>query len=70
MKVTDQYVHLVEMVANARILAAHSDNKDVSHHAEKVKRLGSDMARDLGVTDRHFNDDTIKRYKQLSEGVR
>jgi hypothetical protein len=65
MKVTQQYVHLVEMVANARVLAAVADSRDLVESAENVKQLGTDMAEMLGVTKTNFDTDTIGRYMQL-----
>jgi hypothetical protein len=64
MKVTDQYAHLVEKVANARVLAALGDDS-ITSGALEVKRIGVEMAASLGVSKTDFDADTIARYFRL-----
>jgi hypothetical protein len=62
-----QYEILVEIVAQARLLSATSDNDEVSLNTHKIKPYGVNAAVALGYSDVKFKSDSIKRYQELLE---
>lgn len=62
-----QYNALVEIVANARLLLAQSDNADVEDYAKGIKVYARDAVNSLDYRIEMFDRDTIKRYHELNE---
>ena len=60
-----QYEALVEIVAQARLLAAMSNDDDVVKNAEAIKRSALSSATKLGFSDAKFMSDSIVRYEKL-----
>lgn len=60
-----QYQSLVEIMAQARLLATLSDSDVVVSSMENIKIHTANSAVDLGFSDAKFNSDSIVRYKVL-----
>jgi hypothetical protein len=58
------YNALVEMTAQARILAAMADGS-VSKDAQTIKGYAARMAKSFGKSSGKFTDDTVERYQVL-----
>ncbi|HDR7066983.1 TPA: hypothetical protein QCW42_004089 [Bacillus cereus] len=65
-----EYDVLVEIVANARLLLAQSDNADVRDYAESVKVYARDAVHSLDYRVEMFSKDTISRYLELNELIK
>jgi hypothetical protein len=63
----EEYEHLVEIVARARVLAAHSDDKFIVQNASKIKDDVLQMIKELGLSVQNFNSKTVDRYKELNK---
>lgn len=61
----NQYNTLVEMMAQARVLAALSDSPVVASAMDNIKLYVVNAVVDLGYSDATFNSDSIVRYREL-----
>lgn len=63
----EQYKALLEIVANARLLTALSDEDQVIYDAEKIKSYGVNAATALGYSEAKFKSDSITLYSEYLE---
>lgn len=70
MEKSKQYEALIEIMAQARLLAAFSDNNGVSDSTVHIKLHAKLSAEELGYSDAKFKSDSIVRYRELADKLK